>query len=436
LWGAVLGPSVLLSEAPPPTDSSRRVPRPATPPEIREPESIVPPRNADESRAPVAARSEPRARRPQPERVASADAQMRRQREAERRLAQRVPEVPVAPTMREPEAPPRATTPPTASSASAPAESPVAPSAPSRTPTPSEESARPPARPPDDAPAPNESRPPATARIEPAVPGALGPLTGGAALETLSQSPSPVATRQSREAAALVEPRTSREIPAWSAESPRWDRASVAETMRAVVDIRPARRLTMAADRAAPGPTSADGRPRAHRGFIFDRQGYIITSDQSLGGAGTFEVTLHDGRVLGANVVARDRLNDIAVLKVDRSGLPAMRFGDSGALAVGQRVLGVGHGSGAERSPVVGTVLATGAGTGGHMAIDLPPGPEGVGGPLLNQQGHAVGIVTESTPATGGRRALTFAVPVDRVKANLGTLTSRPIAGAEPAEGR
>jgi len=206
--------------------------------------------------------------------------------------------------------------------------------------------------------------------------------------------------------------------------------------MRAVVDIRPARRATTATDRAAPGLTSADGQPRTRRGFIFDRQGYIITSDQSLGGAGRFEVTLHDGRVLGANVVARDRLNDIAVLKVERSGLPAVTLGDSGALAVGQRVLGIGNGSDAERRPVVGTVLATGAGTGGHMAIDLPPGPEGVGGPLLNQRGHAVGIVTESAPTTSERRALTFAVPVDRVKAILGTLTSRPMAGAEPAEGR
>jgi serine protease Do len=191
--------------------------------------------------------------------------------------------------------------------------------------------------------------------------------------------------------------------------------------MRAVVDIRLA---------------SPDGQPRAHRGFIFDRQGYILTSDQSIGSAGTFAVTLHDGRVLGASVVARDRLNDVAVLKVERSGLPAMALGDSGALAVGQRVLGIGNDGGGERRPVVGTVLATGAGSGGHMAVDLPPGPESVGSPLLNQRGHAVGIVTESAPATDGRRALTFAVPIDRIKSILGTLTSRPIAGAEQADGR
>jgi serine protease Do len=190
--------------------------------------------------------------------------------------------------------------------------------------------------------------------------------------------------------------------------------------MRAVVDIRNA---------------SPDGQPPAHRGFIFDRQGYIVTSDHSIGSAGTFAVTLHDGRVLGATVVARDRLSDVAVLKVERRGLPAMTLGDSGALTVGQRVLGIGNGGG-ERRPVVGTVLATGAGTGGHMAIDLPPGPEGVGGPLLNERGHVVGIVTESAAATDGRRALTFAVPIDRVKSILGTLMSRPMAGAEQADGR
>jgi S1-C subfamily serine protease len=383
---------------------------------------MVPPRKAEEPRAPVAAQKEPLGRRPEPGRADAAEAQRQRQREGERRVGQRVPDIPVvrAPDVREPEAPPKAT-PPTALRASAPAENPVAPPAPSGTPKPAEQSARPPARPPDDAPAPDEG-PPATARIEPSIPGALGLSSTGATLET--QSPSWVARRQSAEVAALVEPPAPREIPAWSAVSPRWDRAAVAETIRAVVDIR---RSTTAPDRGSAAPTSLVNPPRAHRGFIVDRQGYIITSDHFVGGAGTVEVTLHDGRVLGATVVARDRLNDVAVLKVDRAGLPAMALGDSGALAVGQRVLGVGNGSGLERRPVVGIVLGTGAGTGGHMAIDLPPGPEGVGGPLLNHLGQAVGIVTERAPATDGRRALTFAVPVDRVKSVLATATSHPL---------
>jgi serine protease Do len=206
--------------------------------------------------------------------------------------------------------------------------------------------------------------------------------------------------------------------------------------MRAVVDIRPARRAATGSDRSAAALASPEEQPRAHRGFIFDRRGYIITSRQSVSRTGTFEVTLHDGRVLGATVVARDRLNDVAILKVDRGGLPVMALGDSGALAVGQRVLGIGHGSGLERTPTVGIVLATGAGTGGNMAIELPSGQEGVGGPLLNHLGHAVGIVTESAPASDGRRALTFAVPVDRVTSILGTLPSRPIAGADQPEAR
>ena len=57
-----------------------------------------------------------------------------------------------------------------------------------------------------------------------------------------------------------------------------------------------------------------------------------------------------------------------------------------------------------------------------ELAVDLAPNPEGVGGPLLNHLGQAVGIVTESAPPTGGRRALTLAIPVDRIKSILSSL--------------
>jgi len=202
--------------------------------------------------------------------------------------------------------------------------------------------------------------------------------------------------------------------------------------MRAVVDVRLPTRPTTSLDRApvaGPGRKPQEIQSRQSRGFIVDRQGYIVTNAQLVGGVSSLEVTLHDGRTLGATVVARDRLNDVAVLKVERSGLPVMPLGDSGALTIGERVLAIGHGDSVDRTPTVATVLATGAGTGGNLAVDLMPNPEGVGGPILNRLGLAVGIVTESSAATGSRRVLTFAVPVDRVKSILNNLTSRPVAG-------
>ena len=199
--------------------------------------------------------------------------------------------------------------------------------------------------------------------------------------------------------------------------------------MRAVVEVRPSKRIS-----AGPRTPVASGReprelePRPSRGFFIDELGHVVTSDQRLGGATSVEVTLYDGRVVEAAVVARDRLNDIAVVRLERRGLPSIALGDSGALAVGERVLAIGSGGGLDRAPTAATVLATGASTGGNLAVDLTPKPDGVGGPLLNRLGQAVGIVIDSAVSTGGTRPLTFAVPVDRVKSTVRNLMLGPIA--------
>jgi S1-C subfamily serine protease len=181
-------------------------------------------------------------------------------------------------------------------------------------------------------------------------------------------------------------------------------------------------------------PPAASGRQALElalqpiRGFIIDDFGHIITSNRRLGGMTSFEVILFDGRLLGATVVARDRLNDIAILELERRGLPLIAFGDSGALAVGDHVLTIDGESGPGRTLTAANVLATGAGTGGNLAVDLSPTPERVGGPLLNRYGQAVGIVIDSASPTGRQRKLTFAVPVDRVKFLLRNLSPRPTA--------
>jgi S1-C subfamily serine protease len=182
--------------------------------------------------------------------------------------------------------------------------------------------------------------------------------------------------------------------------------------MRSVVDIRPSQRRELTPS----------------RGFIVDELGHVLTSGHRLGDATVLEVTLADGRAVGATVVARDRLNDIAVLRLARRGTPAIPLGQSAALAVGERVLAISSETGSDRTPAAATVLATGAGTGGNLAIDLTPMPEGTGGPLLNQTGAAVGILVDGTPSGGAPRKLTFAVPIDRVKTLLRNARPRPMA--------
>ena len=100
---------------------------------------------------------------------------------------------------------------------------------------------------------------------------------------------------------------------------------------------------------AMPGRERPGAQGRGSRGFIIDGQGYIVTNDQLVSGASSIEVTLHDGRTLPAAVVIRDALNDVAVLKVEATGLPVLALGDSRALAVGERVLVIGSRGGLDR---------------------------------------------------------------------------------------
>jgi S1-C subfamily serine protease len=182
-------------------------------------------------------------------------------------------------------------------------------------------------------------------------------------------------------------------------QSPRVDAASIPALTGAVVYVQ------------APGSPV-----RRNRGFVIDGRGYVLTNDKVVRGARAIEVTLHDGRRFAAVRVAQDPLNDVAVLKVKATGLPAIALGDSQALAAGERVLLIGEGSSSNRALTVATIRATGVATGGNLAIDVPVSPQGSGGPLLNRFGQAVGIVTHSATLARETPRLTSAVPINRVK--------------------
>jgi S1-C subfamily serine protease len=185
--------------------------------------------------------------------------------------------------------------------------------------------------------------------------------------------------------------------------------ASMAPLVRAVVRLRVAK------------AGAADSAARSERGFLVDSQGYIITSARVVSEARRIEAILHDGRTLTAELVARDPLNDVAVLKVPATGLPTIALGDSGSVVTGESVLAAGP-PGRDRELTVATVRATGAATGGNLAVDFATRPGGWGGPLLNRRGQAIGVLTDAGGAGGAQRSTTFAVPIDRVKGLLRNL--------------
>ena len=236
---------------------------------------------------------------------------------------------------------------------------------------------------------------------------------------------------------AAVPMQSLRDPPEGAADTPRWDATSTAALARAVVHVRPSKHaITGRTTPATSGGDRPGAQGRGNRGFIVDGQGYIVTNDELVSGASSIEVTLHDGRTLPAAVVIRDALNDVAVLKVEATGLPVIALGDSRALAVGERVLVIGSRGGLDRALTAATVRATGTATGGNLAFDLTLRPEGSGGPLLNRLGQAVGIVQGGSSPAAGARTVTFAVPIDRVKPILRGLLIHPTSRLDPPQAR
>jgi serine protease Do len=209
-----------------------------------------------------------------------------------------------------------------------------------------------------------------------------------------------------------------------AAESLRGNAALIRALTRAVVYVQ-AWKPAAAAGRPTARPIGEPQGPpgRRDRGFVVDGRGYVLTNDEVVRGATVIEVTLHDGRRLAAGLVAQDPLNGVAVLKVKATGLPAIALGDSQALAAGEPVLVIGDRRGSDPTLTSASIRATGAATGGNLAIDLPVSRQGSGGPLLNRFGQAVGIVIDSA---GETPTLTFAVPIDRVKPILRRLLAAP----------
>jgi serine protease Do len=146
--------------------------------------------------------------------------------------------------------------------------------------------------------------------------------------------------------------------------------------------------------------------------------GYILTNNHVVEDADAITVKLYDKRELEATVVGRDPKTDLAVIKLKQpvADLPALGFGDSDAMEVGDWVLAIGSPFGLEQTVSHGIISAKGRviGEGPYddfLQTDAPINPGNSGGPLVDLQGEVVGINTAITSKSGGSEGIGFAIP-------------------------
>ena len=171
--------------------------------------------------------------------------------------------------------------------------------------------------------------------------------------------------------------------------------------------------------RAAPGSPTPDGEPQTRgvgSGFILNADGYVMTNAHVIDGADEVVVTLTDKREFKARIIGADKRSDVALVKIEASGLPVVRIGDVGRLKVGEWVIAIGSPFGLESSVTAGIVSAKSRETGDFLQLiqtDVAINPGNSGGPLINMRGEVVGINSQIYSRSGGYMGISFAIPID-----------------------
>jgi S1-C subfamily serine protease len=183
--------------------------------------------------------------------------------------------------------------------------------------------------------------------------------------------------------------------------------------------------------RTAPQPTpfsTGQSQKGVGSGVIYTASGYIITNNHVVANAKDITVTLASGEELKAKKVGADAENDIAVVKVDKSGLPAIEVGDSDTLVVGQLVVAVGSPLGFEQTVTAGIISALHRATGatsqsGQASIltdliqtDASINPGNSGGALCDGSAKLIGINAMIATQSGGSQGIGFAIPMNTAK--------------------
>jgi serine protease Do len=151
-------------------------------------------------------------------------------------------------------------------------------------------------------------------------------------------------------------------------------------------------------------------------GFILTADGFIMTNAHVVEGADEVLVTLTDKREFKAKIIGADKRSDVAVVKIEAVGLPAVKVGDVSRLKVGEWVMAIGSPFGLENTVTAGIVSAKQRDTGDYLPFiqtDVAINPGNSGGPLINMRGEVVGINSQIYSRSGGFMGISFAIPMD-----------------------
>ena len=235
--------------------------------------------------------------------------------------------------------------------------------------------------------------------------------------------------------------------PAAAAAQPVPDFVDLIEKVApAVVNIRTTERSEEGARspfrRRLPLP-QGDEVPRGEgSGFIISADGYVVTNAHVVDGAAEVLVTLTDKREFKAKIIGADVRTDVALVKIEATGLPTVRIGDVSRLRVGEWVLAIGSPFGLESTVTAGIVSAKHRETGSDIAFlqtDVAVNPGNSGGPLISTRGEVVGVNSQILSPIGSYIGISFAIPIDEAMRVVDQLRSggrvvRGYLGIQPTD--
>lgn len=169
-----------------------------------------------------------------------------------------------------------------------------------------------------------------------------------------------------------------------------------------------------------PGAPQERGGTSLGSGFLISDDGYVLTNHHVVDGADSITVKLSDRREFKATLVGSDQQSDVALLRIEGKGLPALRTGSSDQLRPGQWVVAIGSPFGLDHSVTAGIVSAVGRSNPyadqryvPFIQTDVAINRGNSGGPLLNTKGEVVGINSQIFSNSGGYMGVSFAIPID-----------------------